>query len=269
MNLANRCVIVAGLKSRSSSGRPPQRERSSEGGPRRDGGERPERGPRRERGDRGGRGDRGERPANEVRASMPVSDPGPMADSVEPSVGKAAGALSPIGEFVLGLIERLEAGPFELAESGENETIAIRLSGAAAQTIAAGDARTIDAIQLLANQVSMRDGDDAKRVVVEAEGDLARRESTRTARRARGERARDWPVSRDRSDEPARSTHRATSRCAISTASRRCRSVRVSTGRSSCPRGRPSTPRLSARRRPPVSPGRVAPVFHGNVPWST
>ena len=118
---------------------------------------------------------------------MPVSDPGPMADSVEPSVGKAAGALSPIGEFVLGLIERLEAGPFELAESGENETIAIRLSGAAAQTIAAGDARTIDAIQLLANQVSMRDGDDAKRVVVEAEGDLARREYSHgspSARRA-------------------------------------------------------------------------------------
>jgi spoIIIJ-associated protein len=117
---------------------------------------------------------------------MPASDSGPRAGSAEPSVGKAAGTLSPVGDFVLGLVERLEAGPFELAESGENETIAIRLSGAAAQAIAAGDARTIDAIQLLANQVSMREGDDAKRVVVEAEGDLARREEylARLAERA-------------------------------------------------------------------------------------
>ncbi len=92
------------------------------------------------------------------------------------SVGTVKGSLGPIGEFVMGLVERLDAGPFEVAESMESTTIGIRLSGAAAQCISAGDARTIDAIQLLANQVSMRDGEDAKRVVVEAEGDLARRE---------------------------------------------------------------------------------------------
>jgi len=185
MGLGSRVVVVAGLKERQ---RPPR----SSGG-REERGERPERSERRgrdgDRGDRGGRGDRDRgrggrsfdegarepREAREPRAPREVREPQetrePRAEAGEPSVGTATTPLSRIGEFVQGLIERVDVGPFEIAESAEGDVIALQLRGAAAARLGEGDARVADAIQLLANQASMRDGDAAKRVVVETEGD--------------------------------------------------------------------------------------------------
>jgi len=73
---------------------------------------------------------------------------------------------------VCGLVERMGIGSFEISESDATEgIIALQLSGAGAARLAGGDGRTIEAVQLLANQASMRaGGDDAKRVVVEVEG---------------------------------------------------------------------------------------------------
>lgn len=187
MGLTSRIVLVAGLKERQRPAR--------SGGGREERGDRPERGERRGRdGDRGdrdrGRGRRGfdeggrePREAREPREGRAPRDDRapqeelapravqPTAAEGEPSVGTASTPLTRIGEFVQGLVERVDLGSFEIAESAEGEVIAVQLRGAAAARLGEGDARVADAIQLLANQASMRDGDAAKRVVVETEGD--------------------------------------------------------------------------------------------------
>ena len=101
-------------------------------------------------------------------------------------MGSARTPLSPVGEFVLGLMERMEVGSFELSEAREGNLIAISLHGPAAMKVTGGDARSIDAIQLLANQAVLRTGDESLRVVVDAEGDSDRREAylARLAERA-------------------------------------------------------------------------------------
>jgi spoIIIJ-associated protein len=185
MGLGTRFVVVAGLKDR-------QRPARSGGGRERE--ERPERAERGERrgrefdrgrGRRGGEegGRREQRPEREAREEAPVAM---LPAATAPSVGTALTPLSRIGEFVQGLVERIDAGPFEISESSEGDVIAVQLRGPAATRLGEGDARAADAIQLLANQASMRDGDDAKRVVVEAEGDGQGREDhlTRLAERA-------------------------------------------------------------------------------------
>src|SRR5690606_39443629 len=70
--------------------------------------------------------------------------------------------------------------------------IVLQLRGAAALQLAAGDGRVVDALQLLANQASLRaSGDDAKRVVVEVDGNTDERTAflekiaDRAAQRAR------------------------------------------------------------------------------------
>lgn len=110
-----------------------------------------------------------------------------------PSTGTATTPLGEIGQFVCGLIERMGAGPFEIGESGESEgLIVLQLRGPAATRLASGDGRAVDAIQLLANQASLRaSGDDAKRVVVEVDGNTDQRSAflekiaDRAAQRAR------------------------------------------------------------------------------------
>ena len=93
--------------------------------------------------------------------------------------------MSPVGKYVLGVVERMALGDFELSETEEDEFIVIQLEGAAADQLGAQD-RAVGAIQLLANQAAMRSDEDAKRVVVDCEGDSSQRESflERTAGRA-------------------------------------------------------------------------------------
>jgi len=130
-----------------------------------------ERGPRSEGGDRGGRSER-----NEAVSAEPA----------ENSKGTARGDLGEVGQFLLGAVERMGLGPFEIEESLDGDFLILQLEGEAAIALGAGDGRGVDALQVLANQASMRTGDDAPRVVVDAEGSSEKREEflSRVALRA-------------------------------------------------------------------------------------
>jgi spoIIIJ-associated protein len=181
--LAGRTVIVAVPRDRKPSRereRPRSRERS---GPR----ERGERGGRdrdrggRGRGDREERGGRRERPA----AARPPREP------AEPSVGTPRGELDEPGKFLLGVIERLDVGPFEIGMSEEGELRVYEIAGAAAKGLSGADGRPIDALQLVVNQAAMHMEDDPKRIVLDVEGNPEARErflsrlAERVVRRAR------------------------------------------------------------------------------------
>lgn len=148
---------VSGLASRAAivvlpQGRPRaegRRERSGGAGPR-------ETGPRERRGPRGERSERRAEPA-------------------APSTGTALTELNEVGEFVLGLVERLELGPFELSESEDQGNLVILVRGTAAQRLTEDDARVIGALQLLAAQVAMRLDGPHRRVIVDIEGKPERR----------------------------------------------------------------------------------------------
>jgi spoIIIJ-associated protein len=151
--------------------------------------------PGRERGGRG-RGDRDPRAARGERNREPRPAPaernrGPRPAPTEPSAGTASGDLGPVGQFILGVVERLDLGPFEITESEEGRFVVYQLAGVAAEELTAADGRATEAIQLLANQAAGRLSDDPKRIVVDAEGDRERREeflgrmAERAARRAK------------------------------------------------------------------------------------
>ena len=87
-----------------------------------------------------------------------------------------SGELGEIGEFLLGTIERMGLGSFEISESKEREMIVLQVKGAAAQEISSGQGRTVDALQLLVNQVSARISPDRERVVIDVDGNSDARE---------------------------------------------------------------------------------------------
>ncbi len=77
-------------------------------------------------------------------------------------------------------------GTFEIEETTDGDFLVFRLEGDAAAELGAGDGRGVDALQLLANQASMRTGDDAPRIIVDAQGSSEKREAflSRLAERA-------------------------------------------------------------------------------------
>jgi spoIIIJ-associated protein len=87
-----------------------------------------------------------------------------------------SGELGEIGQFLLGTIERMGLGAFEISESKEGEMIVLQVKGSAAQTLSSGQGRTVDALQLLVNQVSARVSPERQRVVIDVEGDADARE---------------------------------------------------------------------------------------------
>ena len=91
-------------------------------------------------------------------------------------MGSVEGEIGEVGEFVLGVIERMDLGPFEVKESVEDGLLAFELSGTAAREVAGSDGRTVDALQLLANQVASQLSEDPPRVVLDVEGDSDARE---------------------------------------------------------------------------------------------
>jgi predicted RNA-binding protein Jag len=98
------------------------------------------------------------------------------APAAGPSVGSATGELGEIGQFLLGTIERMGLGSFEISESKEGEMIVLQVKGPAGETLCSGQGRTVDALQLLVNQVSARVSPDRQRVVIDVEGDADARE---------------------------------------------------------------------------------------------
>ncbi|MCL4684066.1 hypothetical protein KJ059_04845 [Myxococcota bacterium] len=184
--LGTRVAVVAYLRSSgppAGGGGDRDRDREPRRGredrePRGDRGPREARGENRGRGgDRGGRGGR-DRGARSERGRERSEEPrqAAVARPAEPAAGPSTGTtttpLGEIGQFVCGLVERMGVGPFQISESDATEgTIALQLSGTGAARLAGGDGRTVEAVQLLANQASLRaGGDDAKRVIVEVEG---------------------------------------------------------------------------------------------------
>lgn len=201
--LGGRVVIVASMLNRTppAPGRSGGREEGGRGERPRRGGSREGRGgegrgDRGDRGDRGGRGgrggergsgdsrgERGNREEREERAPAAVA-------STEPSVGTAGGKLGEVGAFLLGTIERIDVGPFEISENADGDLLVYEIRGAAAEALASGDGRTVDALQLLANQVAQQ-CELEERVVVDIEGNTSGREefmaglADRAASRAR------------------------------------------------------------------------------------
>lgn len=195
--LSGRIVVVAAPKDRA-----PVR-RSSEGGGSRDRDrEREGRGGRREgrreggrresfrEGGREGRGEgrseaRGEAPRESFR-SVEAAPPLQEVTRTEPSVGRPKGPLSALGEFVRGTIERIDVGSFEIAESEDDEVVAFEVTGLAARALAGGDGRAVDALALIVNQAAQQGNEDAKKVVLDVEGNTEAREDflARLAQRA-------------------------------------------------------------------------------------
>jgi spoIIIJ-associated protein len=115
---------------------------------------------------------------NRERASKPEAgraDEVDQVDQVEPAAGPSGGSvtgeLGEIGQFTLGTIERMGLGPFEISESKDGEMIVLQVKGPAGQMLSSGHGRTVDALQLLVNQVSARLSPDRQRVVIDVEGD--------------------------------------------------------------------------------------------------
>jgi spoIIIJ-associated protein len=156
----------------------------------RDGGRegRGDRGERRERRpERSERPERGERPPREEYREVAP----PAAAPTEPSVGTARGEIGKVGQYLLGIVEQMDLGPFEIGVSEQDGYQIFEITGAAVRGLTAGDARAPEALQLLASQAASLGEDAPKRVVVDVEGgardkrdELLERVAERAARRA-------------------------------------------------------------------------------------
>ena len=159
-----------------------ERERSDRGP--REGRERGGRERRPERGERSDRGERAER--RDFAPEAPVAT-----EPSAPSVGVANGEVGPVGQYLLGVVERMDLGPFEVSVSEQDGYQIFEITGDAVRGLTAGDARAPEALQLLASQAASLGQDEAKRVVVDVSGgardkrdELLERVADRAAKRA-------------------------------------------------------------------------------------
>jgi len=147
-------------------------------------------GDRGDRGDRGGRNrdrsggrDRGRRAESTGdRPGDTVSvEPAPPAEAVE-STATRTGELTEVGTFVLGTVERMGLGDFEISESAEANSglTVVQLRGPASSALGTGGVRTAEALQLLANQAAKQISQEAGRVVIDVDGNSDERESSLT-----------------------------------------------------------------------------------------
>jgi spoIIIJ-associated protein len=143
---------------------------------------------RRDEGRRGERRDEGRRGESRRESAAPefVSEPPREITRTEPSVGRVDGTLTEIGAYVRGTIERLDLGGFEIRETEDDEVRAFEIKGEAARALAGGDGRAVDALALIVNQAAQTGNEDAKKVVLDVEGNTEAREGflTRLAQRA-------------------------------------------------------------------------------------
>ncbi|HIF98812.1 MAG TPA: hypothetical protein EYQ54_17640 [Myxococcales bacterium] len=148
-------------------------------------------------GDRGGRNrdrsggrDRGRRTesaddrprdtaSREPAVPAPLASPAPPAEAVE-STATRVGELTAVGTFVLGALERMSLGDFELSESTEDDSglIVVQIRGEASSVLGSGGVRTAEALQLLANQAAKQISQDAGRVVIDVDGNSDERETS-------------------------------------------------------------------------------------------
>lgn len=142
----------------------------------------------RERGPREGRERRDRRPDRGERREAPAEvAPAPSA----PSIGTASGEIGRVGSFLLGVIERMDLGPFEISASAQDGYDIFEVTGDAVRGLTAGDARAPEALQLLASQAASLGQAEPRRVVVDVAGgtrdkrdELLERVAERAAKRA-------------------------------------------------------------------------------------
>ncbi len=136
-----------------------------------------DRGRDRERGGRGRERDGERGRSRRGRDREDVAEAAPAPEPSGPSVGTAQGEIGEIGAFVLGVLERMDVGPFEISAQSEDNFQAFQISGEAAQALTSGDGRAPEALQLLANQAAGMIHEDPPRVVVDIEGNREKREA--------------------------------------------------------------------------------------------
>ena len=172
--LGGRAVIVAELKGRSRPAPRSDEGRRDEG--RRDRGE--GRRGERDRGRREGGRDRGDGGRDRSRSRRPRREEARVEidEPTEPSVATVQGEIGELGQFVQGLVERMDLGPFDISESEDGDLLVIEVRGTAAAALSASEGRAGDAIQLLANQAAARVAPERQRVVVDIEGDADARD---------------------------------------------------------------------------------------------
>jgi spoIIIJ-associated protein len=151
----------------------------------------------RDRGDRGPREGRDRerrerRPERSERAERrePSAEVAPLAPTA-PSVGVAKGDVGAVGNYLLGIVERMDLGPFEISVSEQDGYQIFEITGDAVRGLTSGDARAPEALQLLASQAASQGQDEPKRVVVDVSGgardkrdELLERVAERAAKRA-------------------------------------------------------------------------------------
>lgn len=191
--LGARALVVAAPMDAPAQGE--RRGGEDRGGRERDRGDRGDRPPREGR-DREGRdrrperGDRGEREPRAERRELSAEPPQAIAPSA-PSVGTANGEIGPVGHYLLGIVERMDLGPFEITVSDQDGYQIFEITGDAVRGLTIGDARAPEALQLLASQAASLGQDEPKRVVVDVSGgardkrdELLERVADRAAKRA-------------------------------------------------------------------------------------
>ncbi len=173
-----RVVVVA--QRTDAIGRAPQR---------REGGRSPRPGQRRSRpgGPRGGpasdEGERDERSDGaDHRARGPARQAAPAVSELPeepagPSTGTAEGEIGEVGAYLLGVIERMELGPFQISVQEQGKFQVYKVAGAAARSLTTGGTRAPEALQILANQVAGILSDQPQRIVVDVEGNREKREA--------------------------------------------------------------------------------------------
>jgi spoIIIJ-associated protein len=125
-----------------------------------------------------------------VIEAAPEVQAAPLAPS-GPSVGTANGDIGPVGQYLLGIVERMDLGPFEITASDQDGYQIFEITGDAVRGLTVGDARAPEALQLLASQAASLGQDEPKRVVVDVSGgardkrdELLERVADRAAKRA-------------------------------------------------------------------------------------
>ena len=152
-----------------------------------------DRGRGRERGGRGERGGSGRASNRREEREGPEAAPPRARKRAEPqeSTGTATGEITAVGEYVLGVVERMALGSFELSETEDNDYLVVEIRGVAAEGLSEEDSRAIAALQLLANQAALQADESPKRVVIDCGSDstegqesFIERAADRAARRA-------------------------------------------------------------------------------------
>jgi len=106
---------------------------------------------------------------------------------IEKFEGGPSSELSPVGEFVRGVVARMGLGDFRISEEADEGVLVISLQGPAVRQIVDFDRRAIEGIKILAGQAALQqEGDAPRRIVIDVESDPDEKEQflTRLAERA-------------------------------------------------------------------------------------